>query len=144
MRQFLFCALSLCLAACGGGSSTGAAGICVHQYLDPVLHFEGAVDAETEVPISSIVISNVSLNGAAVSEDQLRVNASNAAVSGSMITCTLPCGLLQSEGPYALTVSASGYAPQSIGVVAKYRTFAGGCPSSSSDGTVIQLRLQRP
>lgn len=137
-------ATSLALVACGGGSSSDEApvGPCVHQYGDPVLHLDSALDAATGQPIATVHISSVVLNGVPADHALLLQGSVNAASNGASIVCTVPCGLSNSEGTYGFVASASGYAPQNATVMAKYATTTGGCPSSSSGGTAVRLELQ--
>jgi hypothetical protein len=129
--------LLLVLAACDDGM-----GVCVHEYLDPILEVASVVDAADGEAINRIWISGVERFGEPVpGEALLGGPAYGATPDGEAIRCDPACGIGVGEGEYRLIVTAHGYQPKELTVLAEYQEFRGGCPSSSAGSHVLELEL---
>lgn len=122
------------------GCEPGTMGPCVHIYEDPVLTISSVTAGKNGESISQITITDVQVDGAAQSPDQLTGEVSeNISVDDSAIVCTVPCGFGTLEGSYEFTVSADGYRDSEAMTQASYSTNEGGCPSRSADGSAIEI-----
>lgn len=134
--------LALSLAGCGGGSDEPANGACVHIALEPVLRIASVTD-DLGTSLPTVTVSNVSLYGLPIVGDSLTQGAVSATRQGDVLTCTLPCGLFETEGAYELTLSAPGHVARTVTINATYSSFTGGCPSYNAGSTVFSTQLTR-
>ncbi|WP_394459294.1 hypothetical protein [Roseateles sp. BYS180W] len=110
--------------------------------MDPVLRIESVTDEQGR-SLGTVTISDVTLAGTPVRGEVLSAGGTSITRNGDSLVCTLPCGLFTQPGKYGFTLGASGYVAQTFQVDAKYANFVGGCPSTSSGGTVFSARLSR-
>lgn len=141
-RHTLALLLVLSLAGCGGGSDEPTEGACVNIALDPALRIASVTD-DLGTSLPTITVSNVSLDGLPIVGDSLTQGAVSVTRQGDALTCTLPCGLFESEGTYELTLSAPGHLAKTVTVNAAYSQFTAGCPSYNAGSTVFSTQLMR-
>lgn len=125
----------------GCGEEVG--GPCVHRYEDPVLAID-EVRSTSGHGIDSVLLGKFRIDGTPVDAEMLtRTDAAYGVqvTSAGELRCDVPCGFGTEEGSYVFEVEAEGHESKQVDVVAAYDEFSGGCPSSNSGSTVIELDL---
>lgn len=142
--------LSLCfvfaLTACsdGGARDDGTAGPCVHQFDGPVLNITAASGSSSGAAIPRLALSSIKVDGQsrnAEEWDDPSRPTKNISVQGGVLYCDVPCGFGTEQARYEFILDAPGFQSKITTVDARYQTFRGGCPSSSADGTQLQVQL---
>lgn len=145
-RVGFICALAaLGFAGCGGGSTgsddNGIGQACFTEYAEPVLTLSNVTDSATGAPVRSVTISSISVQGVPVEPVAVTAVSSNVTVSGSSLSCQLPCAFSNLEGEYRFTVRASGYQDRLALLTASYSRRSGNCTVTYSGTTSIGLQL---
>jgi hypothetical protein len=125
------------------GCQEFGAGPCEHTYRDPVLALTTATDAASGARITPLFLTAVSVGGQVQPIGYLLATAFGAREQDDTLVCDVPCGFGTSEGRYAFTASAVGYAPRAIAVDARFARFEGGCPSFNEGSTRTSVALPR-
>ena len=141
--------LSFILIACDQLKEDNQIGPCVHTYEDPVLHIKSVKNRNTGTDISKIQIHSLKKDGSPINIDSTSSvyliqasNGYNVTIRDSTLVCSIPCGFGFDEGSYQFVVATDGYRDTIISVNAKYAVSKGGCPSSNSGGSQINIQLQ--
>lgn len=141
--------LSFIFISCDQFKEDNQIGPCVHTYEDPVLHIKSVKNKNTGTDILEIQIHSLQKDGIPIKVDSTSsaylIQASkgyNVTIRDSNLVCGIPCGFGFDEGSYQFVVSADGFRDTIIAVNAKYAVFKGGCPSSNSGGSQINIQLQ--
>ena len=114
-------------------------GPCVHTYEEPVLNIL-SISGDESTAITQANIYSISIDGNHRDPSFLIMESSNnVTISDTTLICTVPCGFGTASGQYQFTIVSEGYEPKSITVNADYEVFKGGCPSSNSKGTRINI-----
>ena len=136
--RWLLVGSSVLLAGCDIG-----AGPCIHTFEEPILRITDARDATTNQAINTVLLTNVRVGGIWQAPALLMGKAERAAARGDTLECTVPCAFATLGGPYRFEVQSPGYFRDSVAIEAQYRSFDGGCPSSSRGSTQTSVRLTR-
>ena len=140
-------AFSLLASACEEATE----GPCVHFNSDPILIVTNAVDLDTGTPVDSLLLDSIRVNNyrppianlARLEGPRTDSLSYGVDTADGRIICTLPFALAGDEGVYELWINTPGYRDTMIAVAAEFATVEGGCPSSSSGGTVVSIGLRR-
>lgn len=133
---------ALWITGCGGGGEAeSVGGPCIIQTIGPSLTITSATSAMTGVAIAVVTLSEVSVGGLAVTALPSG-HWVNIKADGSKLECTVACGFSALTGTTIFTVSAPGYASQTIRTTSAYATYVGpGCPATYSNGAQISISL---
>ena len=131
--------------ACIAGCDAETNGPCVHTYDDPLIHITRATDAATGAAIPTVWLSAFTLGGMVTGPQPLLAGSPAFGVTpeGQVLRCDPGCGFGTSEGVYRFSAAAPGYLTATVEVNARYSRFDGGCPSSNSGSTRLDVRLWR-
>lgn len=145
---FVLCILPVIISCNNDGNDEETIeGFCVNLYDDPLITIFSVTELSTQYNLSQVFISDIYLNGQEVdlyqlSQDNLSNFSIDADDNGNSGSCTLPCSFLEGEGDVSFVVSADGYQSKTIEMVAEYQSFEGGCPSYSSEGVELDIKLE--
>jgi hypothetical protein len=141
-RISVFIILPMLLTACGGGTELALAGPCIHNLLEPILLIDSATVTGSALAIETISLETISIDGVTPDLIVLASGSKGIQVSGPTLTCKTPCGFGGTQGNYSMRVQAAGFRPLQLSAAARYATLIGGCPSSSTGGTHINVVLE--
>lgn len=122
------------------GCDFPGAGPCIHVYEDPVIRMAAVTGADGGT-VGSVTLSGFAVDGRSVNASMLLEAAYGVDVVEGALVCDVACGFGTEPGTYTFTIDAEGHAPEPVTVEARYAEFSGGCPSSSSGSTVVDLEL---
>ncbi len=143
-RSYLFVSLllGLCLFGCDE-KEDNTVGPCIHQYQDPILTIEEVRDAQTNESLESVVLTEFSIDGAAIQTEMLVAEfANNVEQKGDSLLCTIPCAFGTQAGHYEFIVLTSGYVAKAVSFDLEYEEFEGGCPSYNRGGAEEEIALE--
>ena len=140
-RLFRLVAIGATASVAGCDAETN--GPCVHTYDDPLIHITRAVDAGTGAAIPTVWLSAFTLGGLVTGPQPLLAGSPAFSVTpeDQSLRCAPGCGFGTSEGVYRFSAAAPGYVTATVEVNARYSRFDGGCPSSNSGSTSLDIRL---
>ena len=120
-------------------------GPCEATVEDALFDIRSARNAETDAPISQLLLTEFLIEGEAPAEVAflLGEHARNVMVSeeGLGILCTVPCAFGNVAGIYTFSVVAEGFQTQRASYDATYAEVETGCPSSADQGLELDVRL---
>ncbi|MFN8666860.1 MAG: hypothetical protein U0164_06605 [Gemmatimonadaceae bacterium] len=119
------------------------AGPCVHTYRDPLLAITMATEVGGTARVAPLLITGVTIGGQPMAASGLATFGYGIRARGDTLVCDVPCGFGTSEGTYAFTAVAPGFAPRQVSLDAHYQTFKGGCPSYNAGSMAVAIVLGR-
>lgn len=122
-------------------------GFCYAIYRDPLITVAEVKDATSGGLVAQVRIRDVVYRGHRVSARwlvEVTPPVKGVTVEGEDLRCDVPCGFAGDEGDYQLTIHHVDYKDTTFALNAGYREVDGGCPTTSSGGTVLRLRMSKP
>ena len=133
----------LVLVGCDAVERRSPFGPCYHAFEDAVLTVSCVRDARSGLPIKTLFIHDLTVDGHPESPhdlmDEYWINVET--VGEDTLRCTPPFTLGTHEGRFVFGMTAPGHLGATFQVDAEYAVFEGGCPSFNDEGTVVELTL---